>query len=76
MTTTQLPQCVLQAVLPEKAPRPVVVADGSKAGNIDRYVEGLPEQKRWVVDLVETLSSWYRVDPKLILSIITAESNF
>jgi len=76
MTTTQLPQCVVQAVLPEKAPRPVVVVDGSKAGNIDRYVEGLPEQKRWVVELVETLSSWYRVDPKLILSIITAESNF
>lgn len=76
MTTTQLPPCVLQAVLPEKAPRLVVVVEGSKAGNIDRYVEGLPEQKRWVVELVETLSSWYRVDPKLILSIITAESNF
>ena len=76
MTTTQLPQCVVQAVLPEKAPRPVVVVGGPKAGNIDRYVEGLPEQKRWVVELVQTLSSWYRVDPKLILSIITAESNF
>lgn len=34
------------------------------------------EKKRWVVDLVDTLSVWYQVDPRLVLSIISVESNF
>lgn len=29
-----------------------------------------------MVNLVDTLSGWYQVDPKLVLSIITVESNF
>lgn len=70
ISTTQLPQCVLADVSPEKA------FTRAGAGNIDRHIESLAERKRWVVKLVDTLSGWYQVDPKLVLSIITVESNF
>ncbi|MEO7344726.1 MAG: lytic transglycosylase domain-containing protein, partial [Methylotenera sp.] len=40
------------------------------------YVAKLPKSKRWVIDLVGTISHWYKVDEKLVLSIITAESGF
>ena len=63
-----MPQCVLADVLPEKA--------HAGAGSIDRHIASLPEKKRWVVSLVDTLAGWYQVDPKLVLSIITVESNF
>src|SRR5688572_3037827 len=46
------------------------------AGSIERHLASLPESKRWVVTLVDTLSGWYQVDPRLVLSIITVESNF
>jgi TPR repeat protein len=75
MTTTRLPKCVVEAVLPGRAPRPVVVPESTTA-NIDRQIEGLPDSKKWVVDLVYTLADWYQVDPKLVLSVITVESNF
>ena len=64
-TTSDLPACVLQAVAPEKA-----------LAAIDVQIDNLPENKRWVVDLVSTMSDWYDIDPKLILSIIRVESNF
>lgn len=70
ISTTQLPQCVLADVSPEKA------FTRAGAGNIDRHIESLAERKRWAVKLVDTLSGWYQVDPKLVLSIITVESNF
>ncbi len=68
ISTTQLPQCVLADVPPEKSYAGV--------GSIDRHIASLPEKKRWVVSLVGTLAGWYQVDPKLALSIITVESNF
>jgi Transglycosylase SLT domain len=76
-----MPPCVLDEVLPEKAPV-VIVAETAlteeqkKSPAIDAYIASLPKNKRWVVDLVGTVSKWYKVDPKLVLSIITAESNF
>jgi soluble lytic murein transglycosylase-like protein len=74
-TTTQLPRCVLEAVLPEKGAYSYPVAGAGK-GDIDQYIARLPESKRWIVDLVGTLAEWNKVDPKLVLSIITVESNF
>ncbi|HEU4709046.1 MAG TPA: transglycosylase SLT domain-containing protein [Methylophilaceae bacterium] len=74
-TTTQLPKCVQEAVLPEKGSYSFA-AVGKGAGGIDHYIAQLPQNKRWIVDLVGTLSEWYQVDPKLVLSIITVESNF
>jgi len=73
--TSNTPQCVLQPVEPEKAPRHQYSnSQGSPA--IDKYVASLPKNKRWVVDLVDSIADWYKVDSKLVLSIITAESNF
>ena len=73
--TSDTPLCVLEAVAPE---RPPVVQYSSIQGSpgIDAYVAKLPKSKLWVVDLVGTIAEWYKVDPKLVLSIITAESNF
>ena len=36
----------------------------------------LPEGKRWLISLTTSLSAWYALDPKLVLSVIAAESNF
>jgi len=74
-TTAQLPKCVMEAVLPEKG-APSFASAGDDTGGIDAYIAALPESKRWIVDLVGTLAEWYMVDPKLVLSVITAESNF
>ncbi|MEO8418378.1 MAG: transglycosylase SLT domain-containing protein [Methylophilaceae bacterium] len=74
-TTTQLPQCVMAAVLPEKGARFSVV-EGAGLNSIEHHIDSLPPGKRWIVDLVGTLSDWYMVDARLILSIITVESNF
>jgi hypothetical protein len=71
--TNDTPLCVLEAVIPERAPVNQY-ADDSQA--IDDYVAKLPKNKRWVLDLVNTISTWYNVDSRLVLSIITAESNF
>ncbi len=73
--TTDTPLCVLEAVPPEHAPAQQA-NDFKGSPAIDAYVAKLPKNKRWVVDLVDTISNWYKVDSKLVLSIITAESNF
>ncbi|HZV99619.1 MAG TPA: hypothetical protein VFF74_11570, partial [Methylophilaceae bacterium] len=54
-TTTQLPQCVLEAVLPEKGSFSLAIAENG-AGGIDTYIAALPQNKRWIVDLVGTLA--------------------
>ena len=78
--TNDTPLCVLEAVAPERAPANQYsnAQNGHYAGSpgIDIYVAKLPKSKLWVVDLVGTIAEWYKVDPKLVLSIITAESNF
>jgi soluble lytic murein transglycosylase-like protein len=78
ITTDKTPLCIVEEVKPEKAPRVMVAAETPKQGApaIDAYIANLPKNKRWVVDLVGTVSDWYKVDSKLVLSIITAESNF
>ncbi|MES2547009.1 MAG: transglycosylase SLT domain-containing protein [Pseudomonadota bacterium] len=72
--TNDTPICVLEAVAPEKAPAQDYA--NAQSPKIDAYIAGLPKNKRWVVDLVGTIADWYKVDEKLVLSIITAESNF
>jgi len=69
------PPCVLAKVAPKRAPD-LYYGDYDGTPEIDRYVNKLPKNKRWVVNLVDTVSDWYHVDKKLVLSIITAESNF
>ena len=71
--TQDTPACVLDAVAPE---RPIVEAAAENSPAIDAYVASLPKDKRWVVSLVHTIAEWHKIDPKLVLSIISAESNF
>lgn len=69
----ELPACVMDAAaLPE---RPNFATRTDKT-NIKKRIETLPANKRWVVDLVRTLSGWYSIDPDLVLSVISVESNF
>lgn len=70
------PPCVLSEVQPEKAPYYEYTRSFKANQSIENYLAKLPKSKRWVVDLVGTISDWYQVDDKLVLSIITAESNF
>lgn len=67
----ELPACVQAEVDPQKAP-----AEPAQQANIDHYVAGLSKDKRWILQLVDTIATWYQVDPKLVLSIISVESNF
>lgn len=69
----ELPPCVVSEVEPEKGPSEAAVADTPE---IDYYIANLPNNKRWVLRLVDTIAAWYKVDPKLVLSIISVESDF
>lgn len=66
-----LPPCALAEVDPEKAPAEAVVT-----AEIDSYIANLPENKRWILRLVDTISAWYEVDVRLVLTIISVESDF
>ncbi|MDP2247715.1 MAG: transglycosylase SLT domain-containing protein [Nitrosomonadales bacterium] len=72
LKTNALPECVLADVRPEKGPELIAALDAS----IEKRLHALPAKKRWLVTLVNTLSGWYEVDPKLVLSIMAVESNF
>lgn len=74
LSSTLLPPCVLEAVAPEKSSALMAVA--AAGAGLDRFLAGLPSNRRWVIDLVVTLANWHAVDPRLILSIIAVESNF
>ena len=81
LTSVELPACVTHEQLPEKAPAPVVHAPqpeqvSGASSAIDNFLLSLPDRKRWVIPLTTTLSEWYALDPKLVLSVIAVESNF
>lgn len=71
LSSIELPACVTREQLPDKAPAPIA-ADPL----IEQLLSSLPARKRWVIPLTTTLSAWYALDPKLVLSIIAVESNF
>ncbi len=70
-----LPACVTSDTMPEKRPPPVSEPTEHPAP-IDLYLESLPGSKSWIIDLANKISDWYEIDPKLVLSIITVESEF
>jgi soluble lytic murein transglycosylase-like protein len=65
-------------VLPEKLPpKPLMRKVGEpEVTRIELYVENLPKNRRWVVEMVRSLSAWYGIDPNFALSVIAVESNF
>ena len=83
LTSSTLPACVNRDQLPEKAPAPPPFWQDLPAdlhpGNglsIEKYLLTLPSHKRWLIPLATTMSAWYALDPKLVLSVIAVESNF
>lgn len=72
LTSLELPPCVMDGSLPERAAPP----PDHGPQPIDQLVQSLPHGKRWIVPLATTLSSWYALEPRLVLSIIAVESNF
>ena len=81
LSSAEMPACVMQAKLPEKAPSPQFAALAidlvpGEAPAIDRFLQELPPKKRWVIPLATSLSAWYALDPRLVLSVIAVESNF
>lgn len=75
LTSSELPPCVTGEALPERA----VVTNldiPSDANDIERQLRGLPNTKRWIIDLVDSIAARHNIDPKLVLAIIAVESNF
>lgn len=76
LTAVELPECVNQRQLPEKAAAPLANVKGNVSAPIDALLQSLPAHQRWIIPLTTTLSAWYALDPKLVLSVIAVESNF
>jgi len=74
LASLELPACVTSAELPERAPRLDTASGASPL--IDSFVGSLASNKRWLVPLTTTMSEWYGLDPRLVLSVIAVESNF
>lgn len=72
--TLDLPACLRGEEMPKRAPVKESVTE--KPAKIDLEIQALPKKQRWLLGLVEKLSKWYKIDPKLALSIIMVESNF
>jgi hypothetical protein len=75
VTSSELPPCVTSEVLPERAA--ITSLDiPSSTSDIERQLRVLPDTKRWIIGLVETIAARHNIDPKLVLAIIAVESNF
>jgi len=75
LTSSALPPCVTGEVLPERAA--ITSLDiPSNTSDIERQLRILPDTKRWIIDLVDTIAARHNIDPKLVLAIIAVESNF
>ncbi|MFZ4623837.1 MAG: lytic transglycosylase domain-containing protein [Rhodoferax sp.] len=81
--SAELPACASLEQEPEKAAitPPLfngidLKLSGNSSPGIDQYLLKLPASRRWIVPVATTLSLWYALDPKLVLSVIAAESNF
>jgi soluble lytic murein transglycosylase-like protein len=75
LVSQELPGCVSVAGQLPELPVPITLSDGP-ALDLERQLGRLPANKRWVVELVQTLSRWYAIDARLALAIISVESNF
>ena len=81
LTSAALPRCVEHDEPPERpaarpAPSRAATAAPSGPAPIEGLVAALPPSRRWIVPLVHSMSEWYALDPRLVLSVIAVESNF
>lgn len=77
----KLPECVLSQVSPPRSsyrPSHHFVADDNNANGIslDNKLSSLPQDRRWLIDMIKSIAQWHDVDPHLALSIVSVESNF
>lgn len=70
----RLPACVMSEFAPERPQVQALAVERPPA--IESYVASLPKDKKWLVNLAEKIAKWHQVDSRLVLSIITAESDF
>jgi hypothetical protein len=73
------PPCVIASIDPEIGDHFQSALDSLNNpinNHLKDYLAKLPKEKKWVLDLVESTSEWYEIDPKLVLSVIAIESNF
>lgn len=74
------PSCVLSQTAPQKNQKLVTAelakAEREKRVGIDDLLDQLPKSKRWLIGMVEKVAEKYDIDPKLVLTIISVESNF
>jgi soluble lytic murein transglycosylase-like protein len=75
LTSSELPPCVTGEVLPDSAAI-TKASTQSNANEIEHQLRNLPNTKRWIIDLVDTIAARHNIDPKLVLAIIAVESNF
>jgi len=83
LTSAELPACVNQDQAPEKGVSANPIFNGidlkltaGDSPGIDLYLLKMPASRRWIVPVATTLSNWYALDPRLVLSVIAVESNF
>lgn len=70
-----LPPCLESNVEPEHlSVRDIALSD--ETVGVDRYINQLPKNKQWALDIASTTAEWYEIDPKLVISIIAIESGF
>ncbi len=74
LSSSELPTCISTGEMPDKPPPPPPPPNVS--AHLDRLLLTLPAHKHWLIALTTQMSSWYALDPKLVLSVIAAESNF
>lgn len=75
LTSSELPPCVTGEVLPERAVITNLNIPGD-TNDIERQLSALPNAKRWIINLVDSIAARHNIDPKLVLAIIAVESNF
>lgn len=69
---------VPEAYVPDCFAKPEALAapPAPEPRSTEQYAKALSPDKRKLVKLVESVAARYKVDPRLVLAVITAESNF
>lgn len=75
LSSSTLPGCMNSAFIKPEKPLQYSLRAIDNI-DIETRLNRLPKHKTWIVDLVKTMSAWYKIDPKFVLSIISVESNF
>ena len=80
LRSLETPPCLVSGNAPPKSQKLVQAerakAEREKRVGIDELLDRLPQNKRWLIGMAEKVAEKYDIDPKLVLTIISVESNF